>query len=61
MESGIEEYWVVNPFSAEIYLYVFADNKIEKIFSFKGDERAQSVAFPGLEVALKQVFTSKRS
>jgi prevent-host-death family protein len=60
MESGIKEYWVINPSQAEIYIYVFADNKIEKIFSFKGDDRAQSAAFPGLEVALKQVFTIKR-
>ena len=60
MESGIKEYWVVNTSSAEIYIYVFINNIIEKILSFKGDDIAESTVFPGLGVALKQVFTIRR-
>jgi prevent-host-death family protein len=60
MESGIKEYWVVNTSSAEIYIYVFVNNIIEKILSFKGDDIAESVTFPGLSVVLKQVFTIRR-
>ena len=56
MESGINEYWIVNTPSKEIYIYVFADNIIEKILPFKGDEIAESEIFQGLEVPLKQVF-----
>lgn len=60
MESGIKEYWVVNTPSAEIYIYVFVNNFIETILSFKGDDIAESVVFPGLSVALKQVFSIRR-
>ena len=56
MESGVKEYWVVNTASAEIYIYVFAANKIEQILTFKGHEQASSIAFPGLEVDVKGVF-----
>jgi len=56
MESGINEYWVVNTSSKEIYIYVFADNIIVKILSFKGDDIAESEIFQGLVVPLKQVF-----
>ena len=56
MESGVQEYWVANPDSAEIYIYVFADYKLANILTFKGEEHAQSVFFPGLKADLKQIF-----
>jgi prevent-host-death family protein len=56
MESGVQEYWVANPDSAEIYIYVFADYKLANILTFKGEEHAQSVFFPGLKVSPQQVF-----
>lgn len=56
MESGVQEYWVVNTASAEIYIYLFSDHDIESILSFKGDDRACSAVFPGLAVNLGQVF-----
>jgi Uma2 family endonuclease len=54
MESGINEYWIVNTSSAEIYIYLFANNIIVKILSFKGDEIAESKVFPGLSVVLNK-------
>lgn len=56
MESGVQEYWVVNTQSREIYIYTFMNNKLADILTFKGEEHAQSVSFPGLEVSLNQVF-----
>ncbi|MTI94690.1 MAG: type II toxin-antitoxin system Phd/YefM family antitoxin [Firmicutes bacterium] len=56
MESGVQEYWVVNTDSAEIYIYVLTNERIDKILAFKGDEAASSVIFPGLKVSLSQVF-----
>lgn len=56
MESGIQEYWIVNTQSREVYIYTFADNALAGITAFKGDEQAQSVQFPGLAVGLKQIF-----
>jgi prevent-host-death family protein len=58
MESGIKEYWVINTSSAEIYIYAFVNNMIDKILAFKRDDIAESVTFPGLRVALKPVFIS---
>ncbi len=56
MESGVQEYWVVNTDSAEIYIYVFANNSIKNMISFNGVETAKSVIHPGLSVDLKKVF-----
>jgi len=56
MESGVKEYWVVNTASAEIYVYAFAGHSINRILTFKGGERAESVVFPGLSIDLKWVF-----
>lgn len=56
MESGIQEYWVVNTQSQEIFIYTFAEYKLAEILSFKGDEDAKSVIFPGLKINLSQVF-----
>ena len=56
MESGIREYWAVNTESKEIYIYTFTGYKLADIFTFKGQEQAQSVIFPGLSVSLPQVL-----
>ncbi len=60
MESGIKEYWIVNTASKEIYIYVFANNMIDTIQTFKGDDVAESAVFPGLSVTLQQVFNPKK-
>ena len=56
-ESGIKEYWVVCPSTAELYIYTFANNTIEDLRTFKGDERVESTVFPGLVLELKRVFS----
>ncbi|NLV36101.1 MAG: type II toxin-antitoxin system Phd/YefM family antitoxin [Clostridiaceae bacterium] len=57
MNTGVQEYWLVNTESKEIYLYVFGDKTIRHVYSFKGNERAESSCFPGLGVDLQKVFT----
>ncbi len=56
MESGVREYWVVNTASGEILIYLFESYSIDKVLTFKSNEQATSAAFPGLKVALKDVF-----
>ena len=56
MESGIKEYWIVNPASAEIYIYVFANNMIKTIATFKGADLAASLSSRFACYDLKQVF-----
>lgn len=57
LESAVQEYWVVNPFSAEIYIYTFTNNTIDRFLVFKGEDKATSIIFPGLTIDLKQVFS----
>ncbi len=56
MTAGIEEYWIVNPFSKEINIYLFKDREIEKSLTYKEEENAKSFVFQGLEVDLKRVL-----
>lgn len=54
--SGVEEYWIVNPFSEEVNIYLFKDREIERIITFKKEETAESISFKGLKIDLKEVF-----
>ena len=56
MSTGVEEYWIVNTKSKEIYIYTFKDSIIEDMLTFKGNEKVQSVIFQGLGIELSQVF-----
>lgn len=56
-ESGVNEYWVVDPSSTAIYIYTFTNNTIDEFRTFKGEEKAESVFFPGLVVELKRIFS----
>jgi prevent-host-death family protein len=56
MQSGVEEYWAVNPFSEEISIYRFAEREIEKVKTFKKGEQAGSFRFPGLAVVVDEIF-----
>ncbi len=54
--GGVKEYWIVSPLRKEIYVYCFDDEDIQEYRVYKGVEKAQSMAFPGLEVPLEQLF-----
>src|SRR5690554_1405377 len=56
MQSGVGEYWIVNPFSEEINIYWFKERDIEKTITFKTGEKAVSFAFPGLSIDVDGVF-----
>lgn len=56
IHSGVREYWIVNPFNKEIYIYYYEDQDIKDYRTYKGNDTAQSVMFQGLEVVLDQVF-----
>jgi len=54
--SGVNEYWIVNPFSREVYLYFFSEGGISEYRVFREKDVVQSVFFKGLEVSLEQIF-----
>ncbi|HHY22993.1 MAG TPA: type II toxin-antitoxin system Phd/YefM family antitoxin [Clostridiaceae bacterium] len=57
IHSGISEYWIVNPFSKEVYIYYIENKSISEYEVYKGNERAKSIMFKGLDVSLGQIFT----
>jgi Uma2 family endonuclease len=57
MCGGVKEYWIINPWSREIYIYTFEAGEIQNYRVFKSTEAANSEFLPGLGVSLEQVFS----
>lgn len=56
LQSGVREYWVVNPFNREVYVYFITERDIKDFYAYKGGETVKSIYFKGLEIPLEQVF-----
>ncbi len=56
VHSGVREYWIVNPFNQEIYIYYYEENNIKDYKVFKDNDSARSMIFAGLEINLPAVF-----
>ena len=56
MSTGVREYWIVNPFSKEVTVYLFENNDLAKSAVYKKNENFVSYTFDGLEVSLKSIF-----
>ena len=54
--AGVREYWIINPFSEEVNIYLFSEKEIEKTVTFKNEETANSFVFTGLSVVVDKVF-----
>ena len=57
MSTGVQEYWLVNTETKELYLYVFNDKKIKHVYSYAENIRAESTCFKGLGVDLQRIFS----
>ncbi len=57
METGVKEYWIVNPLNREVHLYVFETGAIYKKITFMNKETVFSCSFAGLEVGLEELFS----
>ena len=57
MNTGVQEYWIVNTEEREIYLYIFENRNFKRMLSFDESKRAESVYFKGLGVDVKKVFS----
>ena len=57
MQSGVMEYWLVDPDKKEVYLYVFDKRDITDKETYIGDMTVKSKVFDGLEVRLSDIFT----
>lgn len=56
MESGISEYWIVDPGSKEITIYLFSEKKIDRRRTYREQEVARSFIFEGLDAELSRIF-----
>jgi Uma2 family endonuclease len=56
MSCDVREYWIVNPISREVTVYLFADRNISKNITYKKSERAQSYVFAELTAELDRIF-----
>ena len=56
MESGIKEFWLIDPENESIQVYRFKEYEIDIQRSFMGTNSAESVLYPGLKVDLEALF-----
>jgi len=56
MSTGVQEYWLVNTESREVYIYTFSNKSIQHVRSYTETMRVESSCFKGLGVDLQRVF-----
>ena len=56
MDTGVREYWIINPLNGEITVYSFDEGNIQQNTTYKHKETACSVYFAGLEADLGRIF-----
>ncbi len=56
MQSGVKEYWVVNPINKEITVYMFENKDIKDHKNCVMGMACKSFIFEGLEIKLENVF-----
>jgi prevent-host-death family protein len=61
MQTGVREYWIVNPFNEEIHVYKFEDGEItdNRASIRRAADIACSFCFEGLQVELVELFGAK--
>ncbi|MEA1910408.1 MAG: Uma2 family endonuclease [Spirochaetota bacterium] len=61
MESGISEYWIIDPKTKTVMVYSYKDGELDRDALYTTKQNAESFYFPGLSVPLVQLFNSKKS
>ncbi len=56
MSTGVQEYWIINPFSKEISIYFFEEHQIKENATYKKGEQAASFYFKGLAAGVDALF-----
>lgn len=56
MQTGIQEYWIVNYFNREVIVYRFTDNDIAEMKLFVKEDTVRSFIFDGLAADMKDIF-----
>ncbi len=56
LSTGVQEYWIVNPFNQEITVFQFADGDVTVSRAYHRGEIADSFTFKGLQIAVGSLF-----
>lgn len=56
MCGGVKEYWIVNPWNREMYIYSFGSGDIQNYHVYKGRESVDSGVLKNLSISLEKVF-----
>lgn len=55
-DTGVKEYWIVDPVKEEVYLYGFEAKEIRDIQVYNRDMTVRSIYFEGLEIKVADIF-----
>ena len=56
MQTGIQEYWIVNYINREVTVYKFSDNSVADMKTYVRDDMVKSFVFDGLTADMKEIF-----
>lgn len=56
IQTGIQEYWIVNYINREVTVYKFKDNDISDMKVYVRDDIVKSFLFDGLMAGMKEIF-----
>lgn len=57
MQTGVNEYWVIDPKNKIVQVYNFKESNIDEFSSYKCGDIISSVVFSGLEVQVEELFS----
>ena len=55
-EKGVLEYWIVDPESKSVEIFLLKDRKFISLKEYAENEILESPMFPGFSLSLKEVF-----
>lgn len=55
-ESGVKEYWVIDPFTKMVEVFVLSNSRYQRIGAYVEDDIVPCHIFPELKIDLKEVF-----
>lgn len=56
-ESGVNEYWIVEPINQTIEVFILVDEKYQRVTTYVQDDVFESIAVPGIIVDMMEIFS----
>ena len=55
-KHGVEEYWIVDPWSKLVIVHIHDGKRYKKAITYDRDQTLKSGAVSGLEISLQEIF-----